>query len=182
MDVSNAFLHGDMFEEVYVQLPLCYTRQGECVKNVPRTRQVCKLKKSLYGLKQTPKKWFAKLSAALLSFGYQQSKADYSLFTKGEDHSFIAVLVYVDDLLITGTHLQKIQELKQQLTSHFHIKDLGQLSYFLGLEVFKSNQGNFISQKKYTLELLKEVGVMHSKPYKLPMDQRVKLQPWYTLA
>ncbi|GKB65306.1 retrovirus-related pol polyprotein from transposon TNT 1-94 [Tanacetum coccineum] len=176
MDVSNAFLHGDLFKEVYMQLPLGYTGQGESVKNVTRSGQVCKLKKSLYGLKQAPRQWFAKLSTALLSFGYQQSKADYSLFTKKDAESFTAVLVYVDDLLITGTHLDKIQELKNQLSSHFHMKDLGQLSYFLGFEVSKSDQGIFISQKKYTLELLKEVGVLNSKPYKLPMDQHVKLQ------
>ncbi|GJQ94003.1 retrovirus-related pol polyprotein from transposon TNT 1-94 [Tanacetum coccineum] len=125
-------------------------RQGESVQNVPRSGQVCKLKKSLYGLKQAPRQWFAKLSTA--------------------------VLVYVDDHLITGTHSNKMQELKNQLSSHFHMKDLSQLSYILGLEMSNPDQGIFISQKKYTLKLLKEAGVLNSKPYKLPMDQHVKLQ------
>ncbi|GJV31428.1 RmlC-like cupins superfamily protein [Tanacetum coccineum] len=145
MDVSNAFLHGDLLEEVYMQIPLGYVGKGEPVQNVKsQSTQVCKLKKSLYGLKQAPRQWFSKLSSALVSFGFQQSKADYSLFTKKEGESFTAILVYVDDLMIT--------------------------------EVTKADSGLFISQKKYTLELLKEAGVMTSKPYKLPMDPNLKLQ------
>lgn len=78
------------------------------------------------------------------------------MFTKKTNDEFTAVLVYVDDLLISGNSPSHIQELKDQLKSHFHMKDLGVLSYFLGLDVSTSNQGIFISQKKYTLDLLKE--------------------------
>ncbi|GJW98882.1 uncharacterized mitochondrial protein-like protein [Tanacetum coccineum] len=130
----------------------------------------------MYGLKQAPRQWFSKLSSALVSFGFKQSKADYSLFTKKEGESFIAVLVYVDDLMITGNDNSLIQKFKSQLSSTFHMKDLGDLHYFLGLEVTKSEYGLFVSQKKYTLELLQEAGVMSSKPYKLPMDPNLKLQ------
>ncbi|GKB58819.1 retrovirus-related pol polyprotein from transposon TNT 1-94, partial [Tanacetum coccineum] len=148
MDVSNAFLHGDLFEEVYMKYPPGYVGQGESVKDADRSSLVCKLKKYLYGLKQAPRQWFSKLSFALLSFGYKQSKTDYSLFIKTDSSSFTPVLVYVDDLLITGT----------------------------SLEVCKNDQGIFISQKKYTTDLLKENGILNAKPYKLPMDQHVKLQ------
>ena len=136
MDVSNAFLHGDLFEDVYMRIPMGYTGVGESVQDIERSNKVCKLKKSLYGLKQAPRQWFAKLSSALQSFGFVQSKADYSLFTKKDSVSFTAILVYVDDLMITGTHSSEIQLLKSQLSSHFHMKDLGSLSYFLGLEVW----------------------------------------------
>ncbi|GJS54320.1 retrovirus-related pol polyprotein from transposon TNT 1-94 [Tanacetum coccineum] len=104
------------------------------------------------------------------------SKADYSLFTKKEGDSFTAILVYVDDLMITGNNPVQIQSLKSQLNSTFHMNDLRDLHYFLGLEVTKVDSSLFISQKKYTLELLKEAGVMTSKPYKLPMDPNLKLQ------
>lgn len=130
----------------------------------------------MYGLKQAPRQWFAKLSTALIFFGYEQSKADYSLFVKKDSTSFTAVLVYVDDLLITGNSPAAITNLKSQLSSHFHMKDLGELSYFLGLEISKNSQGLFVSQKKYTLDLLQEAGVTNATPYKLHMDQHLKLQ------
>ena len=178
MDVSNAFLHGDLEEDVYMKLPLGYCGKGECARaesTLPKDL-VCKLKKSLYGLKQAPRQWFSKLSSALMTFGFTQSKTDYSLFVKSVGQKFTAILVYVDDLLITGNDESEIQLLKSQLSSTFHMKDLGELSYFLGLEVSKSSQGIFISQNKYTMELLKEGGVLNCKPYKLPMDPNLKLQ------
>jgi len=102
MDVSNAFLHGDLTEEVYMTLPLGYVGYKQPIHPSPTTplgeRVVCKLKKSLYGLKQAPRKWFEKLSNALLKFGFSQSRADYILFTKHHGASFTAVLIYVDDI------------------------------------------------------------------------------------
>ncbi|GJX46110.1 retrovirus-related pol polyprotein from transposon TNT 1-94 [Tanacetum coccineum] len=172
MDVSNAFLHGDFTEEVYMQMPQGYVSKGEKVQDTSFTL-VCRLKKSLYGLKHVPRKWFAKLSSTLLSFGQVQYKA---LFIKSDTSSFTAVLVYVDDLLITGSSQTKIQNLKSQLSSHFHMKDLGELNYFLGLEICKGDQGIFVSQKKYALDLLKEPGLSNAKAYKMPMDSDVKLQ------
>ncbi|GJX00624.1 cysteine-rich receptor-like protein kinase 8 [Tanacetum coccineum] len=142
MDVSKAFLHDDFFEEVYMKLPQGYAGRG---KEIIDSSLVCKLKKSLYGLKQAPRQWFAKLSNALIGFGFSQSKTDYSF-------------------------------IKSQLSFVFYMKDLGEISYFLGLEVCKSSQGIFISQHKYTKELLKEGGVLNNKPYKLPMDPNLKLQ------
>ncbi|GJT46623.1 retrovirus-related pol polyprotein from transposon TNT 1-94 [Tanacetum coccineum] len=149
MDVSNAFLHGDLMEEVYIKPPLGYVGKGQNVSaaNSLDSTLVCKLKKSLYGLKQAPRQRFSKMSNALIEFGFTQSKKDYSLFVKKEGSSIIAVLVYVDDLLIIGNDQSQIFKLKTQLSSVFHMKDLGELNYFLGLE-----------------------------PYKLPMDPNLKLQ------
>ncbi|XP_071735501.1 uncharacterized mitochondrial protein AtMg00810-like [Rutidosis leptorrhynchoides] len=158
-------------------MPLGYAGKWEHIQNIPAEKsKVCKLKKSLYGLKQAPRQWFTKLSSALLSFGYVQSKADYSLFTKKYDSQFTDVLCYVDDLLITGSSSVHIQQLKDNLKSFFHMKDLGELSYFLGLEVSKTDQWVFISQKKYTVDILKENGVLNSRPYKLLLDPNAKLQ------
>ncbi|GJU29238.1 cysteine-rich receptor-like protein kinase 8 [Tanacetum coccineum] len=135
MDVSNAFIHGDLYEEVYMKVPLGYTGQGKSVsaEKFLDPNMVCKVKKSLYGLKQTPRKWFAKLSSALLDFGFTQSKTDYSLFFKKHNESFTVVLVYVDDLLITGNNEEQISSLKTQLSYVFHMKDLDEVNYFLGL-------------------------------------------------
>ncbi|GJX58760.1 cysteine-rich receptor-like protein kinase 8 [Tanacetum coccineum] len=145
MDVSNAFLHGDLFEEVYMKCPPGYVGQGESVKDADISSLLCKLKKSLYGLKQAPRQWFSKLSSALLSFGYKQSKADYSLFVKSDSSSFTAVLVYADDLLITGTSPLLIQELKKQLSNTFHMKDLADIGTPLpDPEVYRSLIGKLI--------------------------------------
>ncbi|GJZ45341.1 cysteine-rich receptor-like protein kinase 8 [Tanacetum coccineum] len=178
MDVSNAFLHGDLLEEVYMRPPFGYSGTGKIVtaSNTLDSNLVCKLKKSIYGLKQAPRQWFFKLLSVLVEFGYTQYKTDYSLFVKKEGSSFIVVLVYVDDLLITGNDQTQISKLKAQLSSIFHMKDLGEINYFLGLEVCRSSQGIFISQHKYTRELLKESGVLNNKPYKLPIDHNLKLQ------
>jgi len=110
MDVTNAFLHGELDEEIYMKLPQGYKGDGEpilCASHNPIAatfppHTVYCLHKSLYGLKQAPRQWFSKLTSSLLAFGFHQSKADYSLFTQHTTRGYIAVLVYVDDMLITG--------------------------------------------------------------------------------
>ncbi|KNA13496.1 hypothetical protein SOVF_116290 [Spinacia oleracea] len=136
---------------------------------------VCQLKKSLYGLKQAPRQWFSKLSETLIKFGYIQSKADYSLFTKTTQHDMTIILVYVDDLLISGSIEEDIRALKDMMSNTFHMKDLGELKYFLGLEIDRTAAGFFISHKKYAEELLKEHNLTDCKPLQLPMDPNLKL-------
>jgi len=108
---------------------------------------------------------------------FEQSKSDYSLFTKVTENTITVVLVYVDDLLICGNSEAEIKKVKDLLCKVFHMKDLGELRYFLGLEIYRSDEGIFISQNKYTLDLLKEFGVANSTPVKLPMDAHLKLTP-----
>ena len=115
LDVNNEFLHGDLFEEVYMALPLGYSHSS------PSTLQgenlVCKLHKSIYGLKQASRQWISKCSIVLLAHGFTQCKADYSLFTKGMDPSFVALLVYIDDIIISGADSQFIDQLRSLLNS-----------------------------------------------------------------
>ncbi|CAL1401965.1 unnamed protein product [Linum trigynum] len=166
LDVSNAFLHGDLEEEVYMDLPPGISDSG----------QVCRLRKSLYGLKQASRQWFAKLTSALLSFGYTQSNSDYSMFIHHSNSSGTSVLlVYVDDIIIAGDDVHSITALKQFLHSQFKIRDLGNLHYFLGLEIARSKGGMHICQKKYCIDLLKDTGYADSKPVITPINMKTRL-------
>ncbi|CAN1315366.1 Retrovirus-related Pol polyprotein from transposon TNT 1-94 [Linum perenne] len=167
MDISNAFLHGDLEEEVYMDLP-----QG--IHGIDRGK-VCKLRKSLYGLKQASRQWFSKLTEALQRFGFIQSLSDYSLFTKSSDRGNVIMLVYVDDLIISGDSMSLINEVKQFLGTEFKVRDLGKLKYFLGLEVARSSAGISVCQRKYALELLKDTCFLDCKPIKTPVDMKTRL-------
>ncbi|XP_035542712.1 uncharacterized mitochondrial protein AtMg00810-like [Juglans regia] len=136
--------------------------------------QVCKLLKSLYGLKQASRQWHAKFSNSLIHYGFQQSKSDYSLIKMINGDFFLVLLVYVDDIVVASNSLDCINSLKGFLNTHFKIKDLGSLRYFLGIEVAKSAQGIHLCQRKYTLDILSDLGNLGSKPAKLPMDQNLK--------
>lgn len=182
MDVSNAFLHGDLTETVYMKMPASYTNIGSRISlNMelvsPSSSLVCKLRKSLYGLRQAPRLWFSKLSTTLLAMGYTQSKADYSLFSKHTSSSITLILMYVDDLLLCGSSLKLIHELKLLLAQNFYMKDLGQLRYFLGLEIYSSADGIFVSQRKYTVDILKEHKLLNAKPLQLSLNSHLKLTP-----
>lgn len=133
LDVNNAFLHGDLEEEVFMRLPPGYPNAT--------TNLVCKLRKYLYGLKQASRNWFSKLSTILFTNGFISSKADYSLFSKFTLQGSVHVLVYVDDIIVTGNDSLGITNLKHLLHTNFQIKDLGHLKYFLGIELARSSKG-----------------------------------------
>ena len=109
--------------------------------------------KTLYGLKQAPRKWFSKLFLALKSFGHTRSKNDYSLFYNHTTYSHILLLIYVDDLILAGSDSLVIQESKQFLSSRLHIKDLGILRYFLGLEIDHNATGYSSLRIKFNISL-----------------------------
>lgn len=165
MDVKNAFLHGDLKEEVYITLP-----SGMSIS----PNHVCKLKRSLYGLKQAPRIWFEKFRSTLLGFSYNQSKYDSSLFLQKTSNGIVVLLVYVDDILVTGSDVQAIDHLKKLLCSTFQMKDLGQLHYFLGLEVHHQPQGIFLNQHKYIQDLVELAGLRGATPVETPMEINVK--------
>jgi len=137
--------------------------------------KVCKLRKALYGLKQASKEWFVKLSSSfLLSMGYTQSMNDHSLFINSSKGSFTALLVYVDDIILTRNDKEEIARIKQALNQTFKIKDLGNLRYFLGLEVARSKTRIMVNQRKYALELLTDAGLLACKPAPTPIDNHEK--------
>ncbi|KAJ3687146.1 hypothetical protein LUZ61_016310 [Rhynchospora tenuis] len=167
MDVHNAFLHGDLHEEVYMRLPPGFSSQ--------HPGKVCRLRKSLYGLRQAPRMWFSKLTTALQAYGFIQSYADYSLFTLEKKDISLAILVYVDDLVIAGNNSKAIDQFKQYLSSTFYMKDLGALKYFLEIEIARSPSGLFLCQRKYTLDILAECGLLGAKPVAFPIEQNHNL-------
>ena len=135
---------------------------------------VCRLQRSLYGLKQASRQWFTRLSSFLLSQGFRQSSADHSLFLySNNDNDITAILVYVDDIILTGNNLKTITHITKLLDQTFSIKDLGILKFFLGLEVARSShgiQGSCSCQRKYVLDILSDSGMLGSRPTSTPMD------------
>ncbi|CAH9142426.1 unnamed protein product, partial [Cuscuta epithymum] len=163
MDVHNAFLHGDLGEEVYMKPPPGFFSS--------RPGVVCRLQKSLYGLRQAPRCWLAKLAAALKSYGFSQSYSDYSLFSLQRGSVHLHVLIYVDDLILAGNDSSVIAQFKSYLHSCFHMKDLGMLKYFLGIEVARNSEGLLLCQRKYTLDIITKTGLLGAKPVDFPMEQ-----------
>ncbi|GJT30079.1 putative RNA-directed DNA polymerase [Tanacetum coccineum] len=167
LDVNNAFLYGDLNEDIYMSLPLGF----ECADK----NKVCKLNKALYGLKQAPRQWNAKLTTVLAEHGFVQIKYDYSLYLKHTNEVFVAILVYVDDFIITGNSLDEIKKFKVYLKSKFMIKDLGVMKYFLGIEVLDNANGICMTQRKYCLELIHEFGLLAAKPVTTPLPENCVL-------
>ncbi|RVW68806.1 Retrovirus-related Pol polyprotein from transposon RE1 [Vitis vinifera] len=142
LDIKNAFLHGDLAEEVYMEQPPGFVAQGE-------SGLVCRLPRSLYGLKQSPRAWFGRFSSVVQEFGMLRSTADYSVFYHHNSlGQCIYLVVYVDDIVITGSDQDGIQKLKQHLFTHFQTKDLGKLKYFLGIEIAQSSSGVVLSKER----------------------------------
>lgn len=168
MDVKNAFLHGDLDREIYMNQPMGFQSQGH-------PEYVCKLRKALYGLKQAPRAWYGKIAEFLTQSGYSVTPADSSLFVKANGGKLAIVLVYVDDLIITGDDVEEIFRTKENLSVRFEMKELGQLKHLLGLEVDRTNEGIFLCQQKYAKDLLKKFGMLECKPISTPMEPNAKM-------
>ena len=144
MDVKNVFFcNGERLKEVYMKLPLGYSHPP----GFPH--RVFRLRRALYGLKQAPRAWFAKFSSTISQHGFSGSYFDSALFLRWSSHGITILLLYVDDMIITGDDMQGIQDLKHFLGRQFEMKDLGALNYFLGVEVSSSIDGYYLTQAKY---------------------------------
>lgn len=147
LDINNAFLNGDLTETVYMQQP----RGFEDKSNLSH---VCRLHKAIYGLKQAPRAWFNKLKSYLIQHGFKACRSDTSLFVHYSSNSIIYILVYVDDLILTGTNAAHIQSFITKLHVVFALKDLGSLHYFLGLQIHRTSTGSTLSQENYIHDIL----------------------------
>jgi hypothetical protein len=168
MDVKLAFLNGDLAEEVYVHQPAGYIDEKSPGK-------VLKLRKALYGLCQAPRAWIVKLDASLESLGFLRCELDHALYKREEEDGFLLVGVYVDDLIITGTSSEAIAQFKKQMHELFQMSDLGEPSYYLGIEVQQEPGKILVSLSSYARKILEKTGMSECNLCQTPMEHRLKL-------
>jgi hypothetical protein len=167
MDVKTTFLNGVIKEEVYIE-----QLQGFEVEY--KKTHVCKLKKSLYGLKQAPRACYGIIDSFLKSLGFTKSNIDSNLYFKVMNDEPLILLLYVDDLFLTGEE-NLITDCNKKLATEFEMKDLGLMNYFLGLEVWQSLEKIFLNQGKYAVEILKRFDMLECKSMNTPMETNLKL-------
>jgi histone deacetylase 1/2 len=173
IDINNAFLNGLLQEEVYMTQPSGFESSDKTL--------VCKLHKALYGLKQAPRVWYEKLTHTLLQMGFVKSKCDPSLLVHHQNGACTYVLVYVDDILITGSAPHLIKDLIDKLNIKFALKQLGEVDYFLGLEVHHKSSGPLLlNQAKYVKDLLCKTNMENCKPIGSPMVSSCRLSRFGT--
>ena len=172
MDVVTAFLNGNLDEEIYMEQPEGYVELG-------KEDMVCKLKKSLYGLKQSPRCWNQTFRELMESLNFQQSHADPCIFIKRSEPSdadkLTVIAICVDDLIIIATTEGEMNQIKSNLSKHFKMKDLGSLHFCLGVNIEQTEEGLTLSQKQYIEKLLERYGLQDANPVSTPMDLNVKL-------
>jgi hypothetical protein len=169
LDVNNAFLHGKLREVVYMLQPPGF-------KDCSKPNHVCRLHKTIYGLKQVPREWYSALKTKILALGFTNSKADSSLFIYNTASVLCFLLVYVDDLIITGSDSVFVSSIIDQLGVAFSIKDMGSLHFFLGMEVIPTTAGLFLSQHKYIHDILSNTNMLGAKEVSTPLSTTVALQ------
>ena len=164
MDVTAAFLNGELHEEVYMAQPEGYEVKG-------KENLVCKLNKSIYGLKQSPRCWNASLHSYLVENKFVQSSSDPCIYTHSEGELLILAL-YVDDIILSSKSLDKITAVKSLLQKRYKMSDMGKLNYFLGVKIDQSiaRDSIFMSQQAYSERLVQNFGLSDAKPAKTPME------------
>ncbi|GKB53032.1 retrovirus-related pol polyprotein from transposon TNT 1-94 [Tanacetum coccineum] len=168
MDVKSAFLNGFINEEVYVAQPPGFI-------DFEKPDHVYKLKKALYGLKQAPKAWYDRLKAFLIKHEYKIGMVDNILFTKKKSLNLIIVQIYVDDIIFGSTYQEMCDEFSQIMHDEYEMSMMGELNFFLGLQIKQMEDGIFFNQSKYINEMLKKYGLEDSKPMKTAMSSNTKL-------
>jgi hypothetical protein len=169
MDVKTAFLNGDLVEEIYMEQP-----EGLIVKG--QEHKVCRLQKSLYGLKQAPKQWHEKFDKVILEFGFKINEHDKCLYYKENKGEHVFMCLYVDDILIFGTTLEIIKDVKDHLSRNFDMKDLGEANVILGMKLERTSNGIKLSQSHAIEKMLKKYEYFDTSPVSTPYDSSVHLK------
>ncbi|XP_021980841.1 uncharacterized mitochondrial protein AtMg00810-like [Helianthus annuus] len=168
LDVTNAFLHGNLHETVYMYQPMGFRHQ-----QFPD--HVCLLKKSLYGLKRAPRAWYQRFTDFVISIGFRQSRCDHSLFVYHHGTDVAYLLIYVDDIILTTSTDYLRDHLMRRLGDEFAMKDLGPFSHFLGVQVTRTTNCMFLSQQQYTNDIIERAGMTSCNPVATPVDCNPKL-------
>ncbi|KAG7573078.1 Integrase catalytic core [Arabidopsis suecica] len=171
LDVKNAFLHGDLHETVYMKQPPGF-------EDKEHPNYVCRLHKAIYGLKQAPRAWFDKFSSYLLNYGFVCSPRDPSLFVYLKNNSIMLLLLYVDDMVLTGNDKTLISDLLKSLGTEFRMKDMGPMAYFLGIQATFTPEGLFLNQEKYAKDLLENAGMLDCAPMPTPLPIQLNRVPY----
>ena len=175
LDVSNAFLHGHVTEQVFCEQPTGFV-------DAEHPDFVCLLSRSLYGLKQAPRAWYPRIAAFLRSLGFRSTRSDASLFVYHQGADTAYLLLYVNDIILTASTPNLLQRLTARLRDEFALKDLGPLHYFLGIEVVRRTDGFFLHQQKYAHELLERAGMLNCKPAPTLSTRRRRFLLWRGLS
>jgi hypothetical protein len=152
MDVKSTFLNGYINESVYVEQPPSF-------EDDKKPDHVYKLKKALYGLKQAPKAWYERLMDFLISKGFKMGNVDTTLFTKKLENDLFVLQIYVDDIIFGSTNQDFCEEFEKMMANEFEMSMIGELSYFLGLQIKQMKNGTFVSQGKYIKDMIKKFGL-----------------------
>ncbi|RVW46097.1 Retrovirus-related Pol polyprotein from transposon RE1 [Vitis vinifera] len=167
LDMKSAFLNGYLEEEIFVEQP-----EGFAIKG--KEEKVYLLKKALYGLRQAPRAWYNRIDTHLLTLGFHKSLSEFTLYIKKIEEDILIVSLYVDDLLVTGSNAGFVNKFKAEMEQVFEMTDLGEMSYFLGMEVHQKQNEIFIYQQKYAKEILKKFKMEECKSTSTPMNQKEK--------
>lgn len=167
LDVSNAFLHGNIDEQVYCHQPTGFA-------DLRRPDDICLLSRSLYGLRQAPRAWFNRFVNFVLTLGFVQSRADSSLFVLRRGGATAYLLLYVNDIILSASSSAFLQEIIGHLKDEFAIKDMGPLRFFLGVDVQRNKADFYLSQANYALDVLERAGMAQCKPVSTPADAKAK--------
>jgi hypothetical protein len=171
LDVKTAFLHGDIEETIYMQQLEGYTIPG-------KENHVCLLKKSLYGLKQSPRQWYKRFDSFMLSIRFCRSEYDSCVYYKKlQDKSFMYLLIYVDDMLVAASNKEEIKKVKEQLSSEFEMKDLGTTKRILGMEIKRDrpNEKLYLSQRNFVEKVLNRFNMKDAKFVSTHLATKFKL-------
>ncbi|KAG8478422.1 hypothetical protein CXB51_028192 [Gossypium anomalum] len=169
LDVKLAFLNGFLEEEIYVEQP-------EGFKVPHKEDMVYRLKKALYGLKQAPRAWYSRINSYLIRLGFERSLSEPTLYVKKENgKTQLIVSVYVNDLLVTGGDQAMLADSKTKMHQMFEMSDLGQMTYFHGMEVQQTQNGIFLGQKTFAAKILSKFSMENCKPTSTPMAVGMKL-------
>ena len=168
LDVKSAFLNGYMHEEIFVEQPKGFVMGGE-------EEKVYLLKKALYGLKQAPRAWYSRIDEHLLKHDFKKSLSESTLYMRTSNYDCIVVSLYMDDLFVTGNNLSMIDKFKAEMMKVFEMTDLGEMSYFLGMEVQQNQRGIFIGQQIYAKEILKKFKMEECKSMTTLINLKEKL-------